>query len=115
MTAISISNISKTYTQKVLSDISFEVAEGEMLALIGPSGSGKPTLMRHLSGLVSSDNDQTSSISVLGSPIQQAGRLSKNVSVTRAKIGCIFQQFNLVNRLCVMTNVLIGCLGNIPF
>ena len=113
MAAISVSHITKSYNQKVLSDISFDVQQGEMLALIGPSGSGKSTLMRHLSGLVCSDN-QRSSINMLDENIQRNGRLSKNIRQTRARIGCIFQQFNLVNRLSVLTNVLIGCLGNIP-
>lgn len=113
MAAINVSHITKSYNQTVLSDISFDVQQGEMLALIGPSGSGKSTLMRHLSGLVCSDN-LNSTINVLDENIQCNGRLSKNIRQTRARIGCIFQQFNLVNRLSVLTNVLIGCLGNIP-
>lgn len=114
MTAISVSHITKSYRTKVLKDINFEVQHGEMLALIGPSGSGKSTLMRHLSGLVTCDKLKDSSIYVLGSSVQTGGKLARNICCTRAKIGCIFQQFNLVNRLSVMTNVLIGCLGNIP-
>lgn len=111
---ICVDHISKSYQQKVLRDICFSVEQGEMLALIGPSGSGKSTLMRHLSGLVNGDQDDTASIEVLGSSVQKKGRLAKDIRQTRAKIGCIFQQFNLVNRLPVITNVLIGCLGNIP-
>lgn len=114
MLAICVNNVSKTYVNKtVLQDVCFNVERGEMLALIGPSGSGKSTLMRHISGLVKADNIDND-ISVLDCPIQTKGRLAKNVAKTRAKIGCIFQQFNLVNRLSVLTNVLIGCLGNIP-
>lgn len=114
MSAISVSNISKSYVSKVLDDVSFEVKEGEMLALIGPSGSGKSTLMRHLSGLIKSDKSSSSHIRVLNHDVQKSGVLAKNIRQTRSKIGCIFQQFNLVNRLTVLTNVLIGCLGTIP-
>ncbi|EGG93818.1 Phosphonate ABC transporter ATP-binding protein [gamma proteobacterium IMCC1989] len=114
MSAISVSNISKSYISKVLDDVSFEVKEGEMLALIGPSGSGKSTLMRHLSGLIKSDKSPFSHIRVLNHEVQKNGVLAKNIRQTRSKIGCIFQQFNLVNRLTVLTNVLIGCLGTIP-
>ncbi len=113
MSAIRVNNVTKTYLTKVLDDVDFAVAEGEMLALIGPSGSGKSTLMRHLSGLVKGDR-QTSNIEVLGNAIQKQGALAKNIRRTRVKIGCIFQQFNLVNRLSVLTNVLIGCLGSLP-
>jgi phosphonate transport system ATP-binding protein len=114
MTAICVQNISKTYSHKVLDAISFTVAKGEMLALIGPSGSGKSTLMRHMSGLVRCDKKTNSAISINNSIIQAKGRLAVDVRRTRANVGCIFQQFNLVNRLTVLTNVLIGCLGNIP-
>jgi phosphonate transport system ATP-binding protein len=114
MSAINVSHITKSYTHKVLDDVSFSIEHGEMLALIGPSGSGKSTLMRNLSGLVKADSDSQSDISILDSNIQRSGKLAKNIRKTRSRIGCIFQQFNLVNRLSVLTNVLIGCLGHIP-
>lgn len=114
MTAISVSEITKSFSHKVLDNISFDVNQGEMLALIGPSGSGKSTLMRNLSGLLRADKDQKSSVIVNGKSVQSKGRLAKDVRTTRANVGCIFQQFNLVNRLSVLTNVLIGCLGNTP-
>ena len=114
MPAICVKNVTKSYNTKVLDDISFDVHPGEMLALIGPSGSGKSTLMRHISGLVKADKGNKNSIEVLGESIQCNGRIARSICCTRAKVGCIFQQFNLVNRLSVLTNVLIGCLGNIP-
>ncbi|VFS56425.1 Phosphate-import ATP-binding protein PhnC [Kluyvera cryocrescens] len=47
--------------------------------------------------------------------VQQAGRLARDIRNSRAHTGYIFQQFNLVNRLSVMENVLIGALGSTPF
>lgn len=114
MPAINVQSISKSFNDKVLTDVSFHVETGEMLALIGPSGSGKSTLMRHISGLVMCDKNPDSAIHVLESPVQQYGKFDKNIAQVRSKIGCIFQQFNLVNRLTVLTNVLIGSLGKIP-
>jgi ABC-type multidrug transport system ATPase subunit len=52
MNAVKVSKVQKSYTQKVLDDVSFSIKTGEMLALIGPSGSAKSNLMRHLSGLL---------------------------------------------------------------
>ena len=112
--AIHVKDLSKTFNAKVLNKVSFGVDKGEMLALIGPSGSGKSTLMRHLSGLVTSDKLENTQVTVLGESIQASGKLAKNVRASRLKVGCIFQQFNLVNRLTVLTNVLIGTLGSIP-
>lgn len=81
-----------------------------MVALIGASGSGKSTLIRHIAGLIPGDNSD-SQISVFGSPIQTNGRISKGVRNDRREIGVVFQQFNLVGRLSVLTNVLMGVLG----
>ncbi len=115
MSAIKITALRKSYNRvSVLNDVSFDVQKGEMVALIGSSGSGKSTLMRHLSGLTFADRSSPSSVEVLGRKVQQNGRPAKELRATRARIGNVFQQFNLVNRLSVQTNVLIGALSRIP-
>ena len=117
-TAIEIRKLSKTFgkTKQALVGVSLKVEQGEMIALIGPSGSGKSTLIRNIAGLIEGNRGKgRSSIDVLGAPIQSDGRIAKNVRRRRARIGVIFQQFNLVPRLSLLTNVLVGSLGRIPF
>ncbi len=84
-----------------------------MVALIGASGSGKSTLIRHIAGLILSDKG-SGKIEVLGTAIQSNGVLAKGVRSHRREIGVVFQQFNLVGRLSVLTNVLMGVLGQAP-
>lgn len=115
-TVIRVEKLSKTFHHnKALHAVDLTVQQGEMVALLGPSGSGKSTLLRHLSGLITCDKTPESRVELLGNTVQHAGRLASDIRKSRAQTGYIFQQFNPVNRLTVLENVLIGALGSTPF
>lgn len=86
-----------------LEDISLEIEKGEFTALVGPSGSGKSTLM-HIIGLL--DQPTSGSIEINGKDVS---RLNDNeLSTLRNEfVGFVFQQFNLINKLTVLENVLL--------
>ena len=109
-----VERLSKTFgATKALRDVSLHVRPGEMVALIGASGSGKSTILRHVSGLLAGDEGQ-GSVTVAGRVIQSEGRLAPDIRKLRASISIIFQQFNLVGRLSVLSNVMLGALGRTP-
>jgi phosphonate transport system ATP-binding protein len=112
---VQINGLSKTFRGgfTALSQVNLSFEAGEMVALIGASGSGKSTLLRHLSGLMAADPGG-GEIRVDGRSVQQNGVIDRNIRAVRANIGFIFQQFNLVGRLPVLTNVLTGGLSRMP-
>src|SRR6266540_3442862 len=106
-----IRNLRKEYRagQPVLKDVSLTVEGRGMTAVIGPSGTGKSTLVRCINRLV----DPTSGeIHFRG---QDLARLEgRSLRIARRRIGMVFQEYNLVERLSVIENVLCGRLGYVP-
>jgi phosphonate transport system ATP-binding protein len=122
---VEVRRVSKSFERRhpVLRDVSFSLRRGEMVALIGASGSGKSTLVRAIAGLVPIDKSATSDdlgaatgeIVLFGEPMQRRGRIARAAKRLRVRIGVVFQQFNLVPRLSVLTNVCLGLLGQMSF
>src|SRR5262249_19308984 len=108
---LDVRSASKSFGRvRVLNGISLSLDRGEMVGLIGASGSGKSTLIRAIAGLTPLDHD-TGYILLFGEPMQRDGRVARAARDLRVRIGVIFQQFNLVPRLSVLTNVCLGVLG----
>ncbi|WFE76057.1 phosphonate ABC transporter ATP-binding protein [Roseinatronobacter sp. S2] len=107
-----IEGLTKTYKtgDKALSDVSFEVPKGQVVGLIGPSGAGKSTLIRCINRLV-----EPTSGKVLLNDVNLPALRTADLRRARRRIGMIFQEYALVERLTVMENVLSGRLGYVGF
>ena len=106
---LKIRNVTKTFPGGVqaLRGISFDVKKGEFLAIIGLSGSGKSTLLRSLNRL-----HETNTGEIYYNDVDVAKlKTSKEIVRLRQKMAMIFQQFNLMPRHSVLTNVLMGRLS----
>jgi phosphonate transport system ATP-binding protein len=103
-----IKNLTKIYDDGTvaLRDVSFEVADGEFLIIIGLSGSGKSTLLRCINRLIDPTEGQ-----IIWDGVDIAAAEPTQLREIRRQIGMVFQQFNLVKRSSVLTNVLSGRLG----
>src|SRR5437773_6368348 len=106
-----IRNLRKEYRagETVLRNVSLTVAGRGMTAIIGPSGAGKSTLIRCINRLV---EPTAGEILFLGRDLAKLNRAE--LRAARRRIGMVFQEYNLVERLSVMENVLCGRLGYIP-
>ena len=100
---IKINHLSKTFGKNVvLRDIDFSVSTGDVTCIIGASGSGKSTLLRCLNLL---ETPTTGEILYHGEDIAAA---HTNAAAYRAKVGMVFQSFNLFSNMTVLQNCIIG-------
>src|SRR5690554_1801167 len=105
-----IEHLTKIYDNGVhaLKDVSFDVPDGQFLVIIGLSGSGKSTLLRCINRLI---EPTSGSIKFLGKDITHLK--GEELRKVKIQIGMVFQQFNLIKRRSVLTNVISGKLGSL--
>ena len=106
---LKVENLNLTYQKggpQVLFDISFSVSKSDFYAIIGPSGAGKSSLIRCINKLADANSGN---VLFKGENITKLS--GKKLRSVRRKIGMIFQEFNLIDRMSVIDNVLTGRLG----
>ena len=98
-------NLRKTFAggTEALRGVSLKVKKGEFISILGPSGSGKTTLLRSINGLEKIEG---------GSILFDNQKIDENHLPEVQKTGMIFQEFNLVNNLSAINNVLTGLLNS---
>jgi phosphonate transport system ATP-binding protein len=103
---LEINNLTKNFDNgtQALKSVSFKVKRGEFISILGPSGSGKTTLLRSINGLEPIENGE---VFFNNNKITQ-----ENLTEVQRKTGMIFQEFNLVNNLSSINNVLTGLLNS---
>ena len=108
---LEIRNLTKIYNDGTvaLRNVSFKVPDGEFLVVIGLSGAGKSTLLRCINRLIDPTEGQ-----ILWDGVDITTLQGEDLRNLRRKIGMVFQQFNLVKRSTVLTNVMAGRLGYSP-
>lgn len=110
MPLLEVRNLTKVYPNgtHALRSVSFHVDQGEFLAVIGLSGSGKSTLLRCINRLI-----EPTSGSIIFDGQDVTHIRGEQLRRYRRRIGMIFQQFNLIDRYSVLSNVLMGALGSV--
>ncbi len=105
---LQVEHLTKVYPNgtQALNDVSFTVENGEFMAVIGLSGSGKSTLLRCINRLIEPTEGR-----IVWNDIDITAAKPSEMRAIRRQIGMVFQQFNLVKRSSVLTNVLSGRLG----
>ena len=107
MKPLKIKNLKKKFKDTVaINNINLEIEQGKITGIIGRSGSGKSTLLRMINRLIEPTEGSIEFNNIIITDIR-----GKALRRWRSKCAMIFQQFNLVDRLDVLTNVLIGSLG----
>ena len=103
---LEINNLKKTFDNgsPALKGVDLKINKGEFVSILGPSGSGKTTLLRTINGL------ETSSGGEIYFDNKEVN--NNNISEIRKKTGMIFQEFNLINNLSAINNVLTGLLSS---
>jgi sulfate/thiosulfate transport system ATP-binding protein len=97
--AISVKDISKSFgLQRTLTNINFNINEGEIFVVLGPSGSGKSTLLRIIAGLIEPDNGD----------IFLSGQLSTKLPPQKRNLGVVFQEHALFTRMTIEENISFG-------
>ncbi len=109
---LKLDNLCKIYStgDQALTDVTLDVPDGQVMGLIGPSGAGKSTLIRCINRLV-----KPSSGRIVLDEVEISAIGSRELRKQRRRMGMIFQEYALVERLSVMENVLSGQLGYVGF
>ncbi len=109
---LKITDLQKVYPNgtKALNNVSFTVDQPQVIAIIGPSGAGKSTLIRCINRLV-----EPSTGRIVLDDVDIASLSRRELRKARRRMGMIFQEYNLVDRLTVMENLLSGRLGYVSF
>ncbi|MDC0468960.1 phosphonate ABC transporter ATP-binding protein [Candidatus Pelagibacter sp.] len=103
---LEINNLKKTFENGslALKGVNLKINKGEFVSILGPSGSGKTTLLRTINGLETSNGGEIY--------FDNKEVNNNNISEVQKKTGMIFQEFNLVNNLSAINNVLTGLLNS---
>ena len=103
MALLEVNNLKKNFGRtQVLRDVSFSLEKGQVLAIIGTSGSGKPTLLRCLNFLETADDGQ---ITVDGKVLTGKNLSDEQIRQNRLRFGLVFQNFNLFPQYTALENV----------